>query len=74
MQGKNKSLVSIETIQGICLLPLNPGRLEADSKCSATLRLTLVMICSSSSFPLWVSNISHKACMNQEPQDVFLQE
>lgn len=72
--GKYSSLVNMDTMQGICFLPLNPGRLEDDSKLIATRRLTRVMICMSSSSELWFCSISQSDCMNQEPQDVFLHE
>ncbi len=68
------SLVSIETMQGICFLASKPGWLEVDSKSSATLWLTLVMICMSSSSLPYFAIISQRDWMNQEPVMVFLQE
>lgn len=71
--GKYKSLVSRDTMHGICFLSLKPGMVEQDWNSNATLRLTRVISCIiSSSLPYLVS-ISHRLDMNQDPLAVFLQ-
>lgn len=68
------SLVSIDTMHGICFFASKPGELETDSNSTATMWFTLVMMCrSSNSFP-YLLIMSHNDWINHDPVIVFLHE
>lgn len=71
---KKSSLVSMETIQGICFFSLKRGSSLCDSKCLATMSFTLVSICIISSFLPCSFRMEQRACTNQEPFPGFLHE
>lgn len=71
---KKSSLVSMETIQGICFFSLKRGSSHWDSKCLATMSFTLVSICMISSCLPCSFRMEQRACTNQEPFPGFLHE
>lgn len=68
------SLVSIDTIHGICFFASKSGAFDTDSNSTATLWLTRVMMCWSSSSIPYLLIMSHSDWMNQDPLIVFLHE